>query len=177
MKGIIEQFGGSWNGYTWIDQTTYLETATADALDRMLFIEASGWPAASTIPTTASPNAPSILAELDGGDNDPEQVLDNEVTAARSRPHGYHHPTIGWPSDLKTMSRDDLYGFYRRWAVPNNATLVVVGDVDADDALRRIERQFGSISPGSLPGRIATREPEQLGSGGCASSGRARQRI
>ena len=40
VKGIIEQFGGSWNGYTWIDQTTYLETATADALDRMLFIEA-----------------------------------------------------------------------------------------------------------------------------------------
>ena len=40
VKGIIEQFGGSWNGYTWIDQTTYLETATRDALDRMLFIEA-----------------------------------------------------------------------------------------------------------------------------------------
>src|SRR4029079_13219396 len=39
VKGIIEQFGGSWNGYTWIDQTTYLETATSDALDRMLFIE------------------------------------------------------------------------------------------------------------------------------------------
>ena len=39
VKGIIEQFGGSWNGYTWIDQTTYLETATRDALDRMLFIE------------------------------------------------------------------------------------------------------------------------------------------
>src|SRR5579864_6162016 len=39
VKGIIEQFGGSWNGYTWIDQTTYLETATKDALDRMLFIE------------------------------------------------------------------------------------------------------------------------------------------
>ena len=40
VKGIIEEFGGSWNGYTWIDQTTYLETASRDALDRMLFIEA-----------------------------------------------------------------------------------------------------------------------------------------
>ena len=39
VKGIIEQFGGSWNGYTWIDQTTYLETATRGAIDRMLFIE------------------------------------------------------------------------------------------------------------------------------------------
>jgi len=163
VKGIIEQFGGSWNGYTWIDQTTYLETATADALDRMLFIEAERMANGLYHPDDCESERTVILAELDGGDNDPEQVLDNEVTAAAFKAHGYHHPTIGWPSDLKTMSRDDLYGFYRRWYVPNNATLVVVGDVDADDALRRIERQFGSIAPGSLPARIATREPEQLG--------------
>jgi zinc protease len=163
VKGIIEQFGGSWNGYTWIDQTTYLETATADALDRMLFIEAERMANGLYHPDDCESERTVILSELDGGDNDPEQVLDNEVTAAAFKAHGYHHPTIGWPSDLKTMSRDDLFGFYRRWYVPNNATLVVVGDVDADDALRRIERQFGSIAQGSLPARIATREPEQLG--------------
>jgi zinc protease len=163
VKGIIEQFGGSWNGYTWIDQTTYLETATADALDRMLFIEAERMANGLYHPDDCESERTVILSELDGGDNDPEQVLDNEVTAAAFKAHGYHHPTIGWPSDLKTMSREDLYGFYRRWYVPNNATLVVVGDVDADDALRRIERQFGSIAAGSLPARIATREPEQLG--------------
>jgi zinc protease len=163
VKGIIEQFGGSWNGYTWIDQTTYLETATADALDRMLFIEAERMASGLYHPDDCESERTVILSELDGGDNDPEQVLDNEVTAAAFKAHGYHHPTIGWPSDLKSMSRDDLYGFYRTWYVPNNATLVVVGDVDADDALRRVERQFGGIAPGSLPARIATREPEQLG--------------
>jgi zinc protease len=163
VKGIIEQFGGSWNGYTWVDQTTYLETATADALDRMLFIEAERMANGLYHPDDCESERTVILSELDGGDNDPEQVLDNEVTAAAFKAHGYHHPTIGWPSDLKSMTRDDLYGFYRTWYVPNNATLVVVGDVDADDALRRIERQFGSIAPGQLPNRIATREPEQLG--------------
>jgi zinc protease len=90
-------------------------------------------------------------------------VLDTEVTAAAFKAHGYHHPTIGWASDLKSMTRDDLYGFYRTWYVPNNATLVVVGDVDADDTLRRVAERFGAIQPGSLPVRLATREPEQLG--------------
>ena len=163
VKGIIEQFGGSWNGYTWIDQTTYLETATADALDRMLFIEAERMANGLYHPDDCESERTVILSELDGGDNDPEQVLDNEVTAAAFKAHGYHHPTIGWPSDLKSMSRDDLYGFYRTWYVPNNATLVVVGDVDAEDVLRRIDRQFAAIPPGLLPARIATLEPEQLG--------------
>src|ERR1700721_1072722 len=53
VKGIIEQFGGSWNGYTFVDQTTYLETATSRALDRMLFIESSARPSARYHPTRA----------------------------------------------------------------------------------------------------------------------------
>src|SRR5262249_35951548 len=106
-----------------------------------------------------------ILSELDGGDNDPEQVLDNEVTAAAFKAHGYHHPTIGWASDLKSMSRDDLYGFYRTWYVPNNASLVIVGDVDPDDAMRRVQHYFGGIPSSALPSRVATTEPDQQGEG------------
>src|SRR5215203_948593 len=103
VKGIVEKFGGSWNGYTWIDQTTYMETASTAGLDRMLFI------------------------------------------AAAYKLHPYRHPTIGWLSDLRTMTRDDLYQYYRRNYVPNNATVVVVGDVDASDVLRCVEDRFGAI--------------------------------
>src|SRR6266436_1016517 len=127
VKGIIEQFGGSWNGYTWIDQTTYLETATRDALDRMLFIESE---------------RTAIISELQGGENDPDQLLDQELTATAFKAHPYRHPTIGWLTDLQTMSRDDLYGYYRRFYIPNNATLVIVGDVDTDEALRRVDHYF-----------------------------------
>ena len=101
VKGIIEQFGGSWNGYTWIDQTTYLETASRDALDRMLFIEAERMASGLYHPDDCESERTVILSELDGGDNDPEQVLDTEVTAAAFKAHGYHHPTIGWASDLE----------------------------------------------------------------------------
>ena len=163
VKGIIEQFGGSWNGYTWIDQTTYLETATKDALDRMLFIEAERMANGLYHPDDVDSERTVIISELQGGENDPEQVLDTEVTAAAFKAHGYHHPTIGWLSDLQRMSREDLYGYYRSWYVPNNATLVIVGDVDADDALRRAERHFGPIASAAVPPRIVTTEPTQLG--------------
>ncbi len=163
MKGIIEQFGGSWNGYTWIDQTTYLETATRDALDRMLFIEAERMARCLYHPDDCESERTVIISELQGGENDPDQLLDQELTATAFKAHPYRHPTIGWLSDLQTMTRDDLYGYYRRYYIPNNATLVIVGDVDTDDALRRVEQHFGSIPAGPVPERHWTVEPEQTG--------------
>ena len=163
VKGIIEQFGGSWNGYTFIDQTTYLETATRDALDRMLFIEAERMASCLYHPDDCESERTVIISELHGGENDPDQLLDQELTATAFKAHSYRHPTIGWISDLESMSRDDLYGYYRRYYVPNNATLVVVGDVDTDEALRRVEHYFGSIPDGPLATRPHTVEPVQTG--------------
>jgi zinc protease len=163
IKGIIEQFGGTWNGYTWIDQTTYLETATRDALDRMLFIESERMARCLYHPDDCESERTVIISELQGGENDPDVLLDQEVTATALKAHPYRHPTIGWLPDLESMTRDDLYGHYRRFYIPNNATLVIVGDVDTDDALRRAEKHFGGIPAGPLPLRQWTAEPEQTG--------------
>ena len=162
VKGIIERFGGSWNGYTWIDLTTYLETATKDALDRMLFIEAERMGNCLYDPRDCESERTVIISELQGGENDPDQLLDIEVTATAFRSHPYGHPPIGWISDLESMTRDDLYGYYRSYYVPNNAALVIVGDVDSADALCCVEKQFGAIAPGELPERPRTTEPAQL---------------
>ncbi len=163
IKGIIEQFGGYWNGYTWIDQTTYTETATRDALDRMLFIEAERMANCLYDPADCESERTVIISELHGGENDPDTLLDQELTATAFTVHPYRHPTIGWLPDLQTMTRDDLYGHYRRFYVPNNATLVIVGDVDAADAMRRASRHFGGIRAGDVARRPRTVEPEQLG--------------
>jgi len=163
VKGIIEQFGGSWNGYTFIDQTTYLETATRDALDRMLFIESERMANGLYHPEDCESERSVIISELQGGENDPDQLLDQELTATAFKAHTYRHPTIGWISDLESMSRDDLYGYYRRHYVPNNATLVVVGDVDTGETLRRAEHYFGAIPAGEVAARLHTVEPEQTG--------------
>jgi zinc protease len=163
VKGIIEQFGGSWNGYTWIDQTTYLETATRDALERMLFIESERMARCLYDPEDCESERTVIISELQGGENDPDQFLDQELTATAFNAHPYKHPTIGWLSDLQTMTREDLYGYYRRYYIPNNATLVLVGDVDTDNALKRIDHHFGSIAAGPAPDRLRTIEPRQAG--------------
>ncbi|HVH28135.1 MAG TPA: pitrilysin family protein [Vicinamibacterales bacterium] len=163
VKGIIEQFGGSWNGYTFIDQTTYLETASRDALDRMLFIEAERMVNCLYDPDDCESERSVIISELQGGENDPDQLLDQELTATAFKAHPYRHPTIGWISDLEAMSRDDLYDYYRRHYAPNNATLVVVGDVDADAAFGRVDHHFGTIPARQLDSRLRTVEPAQTG--------------
>jgi zinc protease len=163
MKGIVERFGGMWNGYTWLDQTTYVETADRTGLDRMLFLEAERMANGLYEPAECESERTVIISELQGGENDPDQLLDTEVTATAFRAHPYGHPTIGWIGDLRAMTRDDLYGHYRRFYIPNNSTLFVVGDVDADDVLRRAATHFSGIAPGPDPDRIRIAEPPQLG--------------
>jgi zinc protease len=167
VKGIIEKFGGYWNGYTWIDQTTYTETAPAEALDHMLFIEAERMASCLYDPADCESERTVIISELQGGENDPDTLLEQEVTATALQAHPYRSPTIGWLADLETMTRDDLYGYYTRHYVPNNATLVIVGDVDPENALRSVVRLFGAIPPGERRGRSYTKEPVQLGERRC----------
>ena len=163
MKGIVERFGGVWNGYTWIDQTTYLETASRGALDQMLFLEAERMAYGLFEPAECESERTVIISELQGGENDPDQLLDTEVTATAFRAHPYRHPTVGWLDDLRSMTRDDLFGHYRRFYIPNNATLVVAGDVQADDVFRRAEKHFSSIPQGPDPNRVRAAEPAQIG--------------
>jgi len=163
MKGIVEKFGGSWNGYTWVDQTTYLETAVKDALDTLLFIEAERMAYGLYEPEECESERTVIISELHGGDNDPDQLLDTEVTASAFHAHPYRHPTIGWLEDLQSMTRDDLFGHYRRHYVPGNATLVVVGAVDAEDVLKRAQAHFGRIPASPVPVRRRAAEPMQRG--------------
>jgi len=163
MKSIVERFGGTWNGYTWIDQTTYLETAGKDALDTLLFIEAERMAHGLYEPQECESERTVIISELHGGENDPDQLLDIEVTATAFRAHPYRHPTIGWIDDLRSMTRDDLFGHYRRHYVPQNATLVVVGDVETEDVLRRAEAHFGRLDGGPAPAHMRPAEPLQIG--------------
>lgn len=163
MKGLIEQCGGAWNGYTWLDQTTYLGTASADALDRLLFIEAERMARGLFHPEDCESERTVIISELKGNENDPDSLLDQELVATAFKAHPYRHPTIGWLSDLEAMTRDDLYAYYRRYYAPDNATLVIVGDIDPEDTMTRVREHFGAFAPGGPLPRRRTREPEQTG--------------
>ena len=177
MKGIVERLGGMWNGYTWIDQTTYLETAGRSALDQLLFIEAERMNNSLFDLEECESERTVVISELQGGDNDPEQVLDTELTATAFRAHTYRHPTIGWLHDLQSMTRDDLYAHYRRYYVPSNATLVVVGDVECDDVLRRAERHFGRVPAGPVAATTEGRRAAAAWRAACGARARGDDRV
>jgi zinc protease len=96
---------------------------------------------------------------LDG----PWEALENEVWAAAFRQHPYHSPTVGWLEDLEAATAADMKGYYDQWYHPRNATLVMVGDFDRDEALARVEELFGSIPPGPVTKPRKILEPRQRG--------------
>ena len=77
--------------------------------------------------------------------------------------HPYHHDTIGWKTDLETMTRDDLYEHYKTFYAPNNAVIVAAGDFYVDDMLGRIRKSFGSIPRGPAAPPVKVVEPPQEG--------------
>lgn len=163
LKNLIEREGGIWNGYTWLDQTAYYETLSSSALDLALDMESQRLSSSLFRPSDVESERSVIISELQMGENDPENLLDIDTTAAAFKAHPYRWPTIGWQSDVEAMSREDLYGFYKRYYNPRNATLVVVGDFDEEEAVRKIREKFGGIPSGEAAARLHTVEPEQIG--------------
>ena len=159
----VELAGGTWNGYTWLDVTTYFETVQSDAFEEMLRLEASRMTECLYSRTEVERERSVVISELQGGENDPRTYLEKEVTGTALQAHPYRWPTIGYLSDLKAITRDDLYGHYRRFYVPNNATLVAAGDFEATAALRLVRRHFTGIRRGEDPPPVRTAEPPQSG--------------
>lgn len=163
MKALVERAGGVWNGYTWIDQTAYFETTRREALPEVLRLEAERMARCVYDPLETETERTVIISELHGAENDPHHLLEIEVVAAAIKAHPYHWPTIGWLSDLQTMTREDLFEYYHRYYVPSNTVLALVGDFEADEALDRIATEFGALPPGEPLPVVRTREPEQEG--------------
>ena len=161
LKVWIERAGGTWNGYTWVDQTTYFETLASDSLDLALQIEAERMHLCTYDSDEIESERTVVLAELQGNQDSPEYQLDLAVTDTALRKHPYRWPTIGCRADLESMNRDDLLDHYHAYYIPNNATLVVVGDVNLDSALRAIEDYFAPIHSGPEPARSAVVEATQ----------------
>ena len=97
------------------------------------------------------PEMTVVRNEFERGENSPFQVLYKQTFATAFREHPYHHPTIGWRSDIEGVSTARLREFYDTFYHPNNATAMLIGDFEEADALAAIERQFGAIPPSPQP--------------------------
>ena len=106
-----------------------------------------------------------IISEREGAENSYFWLLNEEVQAAAFQVHSYHHPTIGWKSDLQRLTRDDLYAHYRTFYTPNNAVAVIVGDFDTADNASNIEQFFGHLPAGPKCPPSISRNPNNRRNG------------
>ena len=105
-----------------------------------------------------------IISEREGSENHASYLLREEVYATAYHVHPYAWPVVGWKSDLRTMTRDDLYQHYKKFYHPNNATLVVTGNFETREAKSRIESLFSNIKSGErAPRNVPFPEPDQRG--------------
>ncbi len=96
-------------------------------------------------------------------DDEPHALLGEELMAMAYQEHPYQHPIIGWMNDLQTLSVGDARVWYQRWYAPNNAVLVVAGDVKASEVFALAQRYYGGIKSRVLPARKSFSEPPQMG--------------
>lgn len=108
-----------------------------------------------------------VMEERRLADNDPDDVLDEAFNSVAFTACPYKWPVLGWMSDLRTTDRKELVEYHTRYYAPNNATAVVVGDVDVDQVMKMAKKYFEPIDAQDPPPPLETREPEQQGERRC----------
>jgi len=164
IKQYLERVGGQFNATTAMDRTNYFATIGRESLDGYVAIEADRMRHLWLHEADRQAEMTVVRNEFERGKNDPDSVLMEEITAAAYEALPYHHPTIGWKSDIEHVPIEKLHDFYDTFYWPNNATVTVVGDVDPVTALTLVKKYYGRLtrSPQPIP-TIYTEEPAQTG--------------
>jgi zinc protease len=160
---MVAENGGTLNAFTSDDYTAYYETLPSDRLDLALQIEADRMVNSLFDPEEVASERTVIISEREGSENEPERLLDEEVSSAAFKVHPYGSGIIGWKCDLRTMTRDDLYNHYKTFYAPNNATIVAIGDFDTNELLEKITALFGDYPASDSIPEVRAIEPEQTG--------------
>ncbi len=159
----IAEIGGEQNAFTSYDYTAYYQTVAPDALDDMMALEADRMRNLTLTDAVIGPERDVVLEErrlrIEG---DPDSLLSEEVQATLYQNHPYRVPVIGWMHEMEKLNRTDAIAFYDSFYRPNNAVLVVAGDVTADTVRSLAEATYGKVERGpDLPLRMRPQEPEQ----------------
>src|SRR6266851_4971955 len=151
----LESAGGTSNAYTSTDVTAYYEDFASEALPLVLDLESDRM-ASLIIDDDSLQRERKVVKEERRfrTDNDLDGMMDEALSALAFQAHPYRWPVVGWMSDLNRITRQDCERYFRTYYAPNNCTLLLVGDFDPADALKRIDKLYGAIRDG---------EPSQKG--------------
>jgi len=161
---IIAANGGRENAFTGRDYTAYHQTMSADRLEVAFKLEADRMRNLTLSKDEFAKEIEVIKEERRLRTEDkPTSLTYEQLSAVAYRSLPYANPVIGWMADLENMKVEDLVQWYRLWYAPNNAVLVVVGDVQFDQVLTLAKRYFGPLKPENIPVQKARSEPRQRG--------------
>jgi zinc protease len=160
----IAAAGGRENAFTNNDYTAYFQQLHKSQLPLAMKLESDRM---HNLNLSAAEFAKEIKVVMEERrmrtDDDPQSLLNENLMAATYQEHPYHNPVIGWMSDLEVLTVKDAQDWYTRWYAPNNATLVIAGDVKASEVFALAQRYYGSIPKVVLPSRRNFTEPKQIG--------------
>ncbi|MBY0268693.1 MAG: insulinase family protein [Burkholderiales bacterium] len=161
---LIAAAGGRENAFTSRDYTGYFQTLHKSALPLSFRLEADRMANLVLSPEEFARELKVVMEERRlRTDDRPQSVLYERLMAAALVAHPYRNPVIGWMNDLENLSVADTRMFYDDWYAPNNATVVVVGDVAPAEVFALAEQYFGVLPRKTLPPRKPQEEPPQLG--------------
>ena len=156
--------GGRDNAFTSYDFTAYYQRVAADRLDLVMGMEADRMRDLLLTEEDVVTERQVILEERNQRtDSSPGALLNEQMSAAQFLNHPYGVPVIGWRHEMEALSRDDALAFYRANYAPNNAILIVAGDVTPDAVLEMAQKHYGPVAPSNdIKPRIRPQEPPQL---------------
>lgn len=162
---IVGRLGGQDNAFTGHDATSYFQRISKDRLKTMMEMEADRMVNLRLDEKEVLTERDVILEERRSRiENNPSAILDEQMNAALYLNHRYGVPVIGWYHEIANLSRENALTFYKRYYAPNNAILVVSGDVTADEVKTLAEETYGKIpaNPDVKPARVRASDPPQI---------------
>jgi zinc protease len=164
FSAIVEAQGGDDNAFTSWDYTAYFQRISADRLELVMEMEADRMQNLRLLPEDVDTERQVILEErAQRTDSSPGSLLSEQMRAAQFQNHPYAIPIIGWRHEMEQLSREDALAFYEDFYAPNNATLIVAGDVTPDQVRALAEEHYGPIpASDAIAPRDRPQEPPQL---------------
>jgi zinc protease len=160
---IIAANGGQDNAFTAQDYTGYFQRIAVDRLDLVMKMEADRMRNLVLTEALVNPERDVVIEERNSRvENDPGSLFSEQRDAAFFQNHPYGIPIIGWRNEIEALSLEDSLAFYRRYYAPNNAILVVAGDVTPDQVEQLAKTYYGPLAPSDLPPRVRPQEPKHL---------------
>jgi zinc protease len=161
---IIKRAGGIDNAGTSRDYVFYYQKLSPERLNLSIELEADRMHNLVMDPKETLSERDVVMEERRlRYEDDPQRLVFEEVVSTAFKNHPYRWPIIGWMQDLKNITRNDLWEYYRTHYVPNNAMIIIAGNIDRDSLLTLIKKHFGSIPKGPEVKDITIEEPEQRG--------------